>query len=139
MIAVAHMAGKPAVPINKNRIPGATYTEPGIGSVGLTEAQARDRGYDVATTKLNLQVLAKANIVGEGGLAKVVAERDGGQVLGVHQVGPHVTELIAEASLIYNWEASASDVAAIIHPHPTLSEAVGEAMLSLAGKPLHTM
>jgi dihydrolipoamide dehydrogenase len=139
-ISVAErIAGIEVPEIDYAGIPRVTFSQPEIASVGLTEAQARDRGYDVATTKLNFQILAKANIVGEGGLAKVVAEKDGGQVLGVHMVGPHVTELIAEASLIYNWEASASDVAAIIHPHPTLSEAVGEAMLSLAGKPLNTM
>jgi dihydrolipoyl dehydrogenase len=69
---------------------------------------------------------------------KVVAD-EGGQVLGVHMIGPHVTELIGEASLIYNWEASVSDVAAVIHPHPTLSEAIGETFLALAGKPLNTM
>ena len=137
--AAERIAGLDVPEIDYAGVPRVTFSQPEIASVGLTETQARDRGYDVATTKLNLQILAKANIVGEGGIAKVVAERDGGQVLGVHMVGPHVTELIAEASLIYNWEASASDVAAIIHPHPTLSEAVGEAMLSLAGKPLHTM
>ncbi len=91
------------------------------------------------TKKFQFSVLAKANIVGEGGVVKVVAEKGGGPVLGVHMVGPHVTDLIAEASLIYNWEAVPAEVAAIIHPHPTLSEAVGEVFLSLAGKPLHTM
>jgi dihydrolipoamide dehydrogenase len=70
---------------------------------------------------------------------KVVAEKDGGPVVGVHMVGPHVTELIAEATLVYNWEATAADVSSLIHPHPTLSESVGEVLLSLAGKPLHTL
>lgn len=139
-IAVAErMAGLEVPEIDYAGIPRVTFSQPEISSVGLTEAQARERGFDVATQKFNFQILAKANIVGEGGIVKVVAERDGGQVLGVHMVGPHVTELIAEASLIYNWEAAASDVARLIHPHPTLSEAVGEAMLSLAGKPLHSM
>ena len=139
-IAVAErIAGLEVPEIDYAGIPRVTFSQPEIASVGLTEAQAKDRGHDVTTYKFNFQVLAKANIVGEGGIVKVVAEKDGGAVLGVHMVGPHVTELIAEASLIYNWEAAASDVAAVIHPHPTLSEAVGESMLALAGKPLHTL
>jgi dihydrolipoamide dehydrogenase len=139
-IAVAErIAGIDVAEIDYAGIPRVTFSQPEISSVGLTEAQAKDRGHDIDTYKFNFQVLAKANIVGEGGLVKVVAEKDGGPILGVHMVGPHVTELIAEASLIYNWEATAADVAAVIHPHPTLSEAVGEAMLALAGKPLHTM
>jgi dihydrolipoamide dehydrogenase len=120
-------------------IPRVTFSSPEISSVGLTEAQAKDRGHEVETKKFNFSVLAKANIVGENGIVKVVAEKGGGPVLGVHMIGPHVTELVAEASLIYNWEATAGDLAALIHPHPTLSEALGEVFLSLAGKPLHTM
>jgi dihydrolipoamide dehydrogenase len=139
-IAVAErIAGLEVAEIDYAGIPRVTFSQPEISSVGYPEAQARERGHEVVVQKFNLQVLAKANIVGEGGLVKVVAEKDGGQVLGVHMIGPHVTELIAEASLIYNWEAAAADVAAVIHPHPTLSEAIGEAMLSLAGKPLHSM
>ena len=139
-IAVAErIAGIDVPEIDYAGVPRVTFSQPEISSVGLTEAHAKDRGHEVVTTKFNFQVLAKANIVGEGGIVKVVAEKDGGPILGVHMVGPHVTELIAEASLIYNWEATATDVAAFIHPHPTLSEAVGEAMLALAGKPLHTM
>ena len=139
-IAVAERTAGLDVPeIDYAGIPRVTFSDPEIASVGLTEAQAKDRGHDVVTNKFNFQVLAKSNILGEGGIVKVVAEKEGGPVLGVHMVGPRVTELIAETSLIYNWEATASDVAAVIHPHPTLSEAVGEAMLALAGKPLHTM
>jgi dihydrolipoamide dehydrogenase len=88
--------------------------------------------------KLNFQAVGKANIVGEGGMVKVIADKGGGPVLGIHLVGPHVTDLIAEAMLITNWEAVPAEVAALIHPHPTLSEAIGEAHLALAGKPLHT-
>jgi len=132
------IAGLDPPEIDYAGIPRVTFSSPEISSVGLTEAQARERGYDVQVQKFNFQVLAKANIVGEGGHVKIAADK-GGQVLGVHMIGPHVTELIAEASLIYNWEAAVSDVAAVIHPHPTLSEAIGESFLSLAGKPLHTM
>jgi dihydrolipoamide dehydrogenase len=81
--------------------------------------------------------VGKANIVGEGGIVKIVAGKAGGPVLGMHMVGPHVTDLIAESMLIVNWEAVPAEVAALIHPHPSLSEAVGEAHLALAGKPLH--
>jgi dihydrolipoamide dehydrogenase len=138
-IAVAErIAGHEVPEIDYAGIPRVTFSSPEISSVGLTEAQAKDRGHEVVTTKFNFQVLAKANIVGEGGIVKVVAEKDG-PVLGVHMVGPHVTELIAEATLMYNWEAWPADVARLIHPHPTLSEGIGEAFLSLAGKPLHTM
>jgi dihydrolipoyl dehydrogenase len=132
------IAGLDPPEIDYAGIPRVTFSSPEISSVGLTEAQARERGHEVKTQKFNFQVLAKSNIVGEGGIVKVVAD-EGGQVLGVHMIGPHVTELIGEASLIYNWEASVSDVAAVIHPHPTLSEAIGETFLALAGKPLHTM
>jgi dihydrolipoamide dehydrogenase len=138
-IAVAErIAGEEVPEIDYAGIPRVTFSSPEISSVGLTEAQAREHGHDVVVQKLNLQVLAKANIVGEGGLVKLVAEKDG-PVLGVHMVGPHVTELIAEATLIYNWEAWPADVARVIHPHPTISEGIGEAFLALAGKPLHTM
>lgn len=138
-IAVAErIAGQEVPELDYAGVPRVTFSAPEISSVGLTEAQAKDRGHEVVTTKFNFQVLAKANIVGEGGLVKVVAEKDG-PVLGVHMIGPHVTELVAEATLIYNWEAWPQDVARVIHPHPTLSEGIGEAFLSLAGKPLHSM
>ncbi len=132
------IAGLDPPEIDYAGIPRVTFSSPEISSVGLTEAQARERGHEVKSQKFNFQILAKSNIVGEGGIVKVVADA-GGQVLGVHMIGPHVTELIGEASLIYNWEATASDVAAVIHPHPTLSEAIGETFLALAGKPLNTM
>jgi dihydrolipoamide dehydrogenase len=136
--AVAERIAGIAVPeIEYTGIPRVTYCSPEIASVGLTEAQAVERGHDVEVEKLNLQGIGKANIVGEGGLVKVVAEAGGGPVLGVHMVGPHVTDLISESMLIVNWEAVPAEVAALIHPHPTLSEGVGEAFLALAGKPLH--
>ena len=138
-IAVAErIAGIDVAPIDYVNIPRVTYSAPEVASVGLTEAQARDAGHDVVVEKLDLRGIGKANIVGEGGIVKIVAVAGDGPVLGVHMLGPHVTDLIAEAMLITSWEASASDVAAHIHPHPTLSEGVGEAMLALAGKALHS-
>ena len=137
-IAVAErIAGVPVPPIDYTQIPRVTYCTPEIASVGLTEAQARDAGHEIVVERLDLRAIGKANIVGEGGAVKVVAEVNDGPVLGVHMIGPHVTDLIAEAMLITSWEASPSDVAAHIHPHPTLSEGLGESMLALAGKALH--
>jgi dihydrolipoamide dehydrogenase len=119
-------------------IPRVTFSTPEVASVGLTEAQAKERGHDVETKTLSFQILAKAAIVGEGGICKIVGTAGGGPVLGIHMIGPHVTDLIAEAMLITDWEAAPADVAAMIHPHPTLSEAIGETLLALAGKPLHS-
>lgn len=131
------IAGMEVPEIDYMGIPRVTYCSPEIASVGLTEAQATERGHAVEIEKLSFQGIGKANMLGEGGLVKIVASRDGGPVLGVHMVGPHVTDLIAESMLIVNWEAVPAEVAALIHPHPTLSEGVGEAFLALAGKPLH--
>jgi dihydrolipoamide dehydrogenase len=138
-IAVAErISGIDVAPIDYVQIPRVTYSSPEIASVGLTEAQAREAGHDLVVEKLDLRAIGKANIVGEGGLVKVVADAGDGPVLGVHMIGPHVTDLVAEAMLITSWEASPTDVAAHIHPHPSLSEGIGEAMLALAGKALHT-
>ncbi|HEX2258999.1 MAG TPA: dihydrolipoyl dehydrogenase [Actinomycetota bacterium] len=126
-----------ALPVDYLGVPRAIYSFPEIASVGLTERQAKEAGYDVKVSKLGWAGFSKASILGEvAGFVKVVAQNDG-RVLGVHMVGPRVTELIAEAQLITNWEAYPKEVAALVHPHPTLSEAIGENMLSLAGKPLH--
>jgi dihydrolipoyl dehydrogenase len=132
------IAGIEVPDIDYVNIPRVTYSTPEIASVGLTEAQAVERGYQVTTEKLDFRAIGKANIVGEGGIVKVIAEADGGPVLGIHMIGPHVTDLISEAMLITNWEAVPDEVAALMHPHPSLSEAVGEAHLALAGKPLHS-
>jgi dihydrolipoamide dehydrogenase len=132
------IAGEDVAPIRYANVPRVTYCSPEIASVGLTEAQAREQGLDVEVAKLDFRAIGKANILAEGGFVKVIAEADGGPVLGVHMIGPHVTDLVAEAMLITGWEATALEAAAIHHPHPTLSEGVGEAMLKLAGKPLHS-
>jgi dihydrolipoamide dehydrogenase len=137
--AVAERIAGEAVPdIDYVNIPRVTYCTPEIASVGLTAAQAIDGGHKVATEHLDFRAIGKANILGEGGFVKVVSDQGGGPVLGVHMIGPHVTDLIAEAMLITNWEAVPAEVAALFHPHPSLSEAIGEAHLALAGKPLHT-
>jgi dihydrolipoamide dehydrogenase len=131
------IAGMEVPDLDYDGVPRVTFSTPEISSVGLTEAQARERGHEVEVERFSMQGLGKANILAEGGAVKVVAEKDG-PVLGIHMLGPHVTDLIAEAMLITNWEAMPVEVAALIHPHPTMSEAIGESHLALAGKPLHT-
>ncbi|MGC4048153.1 MAG: FAD-dependent oxidoreductase, partial [Paludibaculum sp.] len=134
MVAVAHMAGKTATPINKNRIPGCTYTEPGIGSAGLTEKQAREKGYDVKVGKFPFAGNSKASILGNhGGFVKVVADAKYGEILGVHIIGPHAYELIAEGVAAMEAEATVETMMSTIHAHPTLYEAVGEAFNSVYG------
>jgi dihydrolipoamide dehydrogenase len=136
ILVAEHIAGLNPVPIDYDGVPRITYSDPEVASVGLTSAAARERGYDVVELSYNLAGNGRSKILQTQGEVKVVAERDG-RVLGIHMVGSRVGELIAEAQLIYNWEATPGDVAQLIHPHPTQSEALGEAMLALAGKPLH--
>ncbi|MEX0989580.1 MAG: dihydrolipoyl dehydrogenase [Actinomycetota bacterium] len=131
------IAGQQVPEIDYTQMPRVTYCSPEIASIGLTEAQARARGEDVQVQLLDLKGIGKANILGEGGLVKVVARTDG-PILGIHMVGPHATDLIAEGMLITNWEATAAELAELHHPHPSLSEAFGESFLALAGKPLHS-
>jgi dihydrolipoamide dehydrogenase len=134
MVAVAHIAGKEAVPVNKNRIPGATYTEPGIGSVGLTEKQAREKGYEVKVGKFPFLANSKASILGShDGFVKVVSDARYGEILGVHIIGPHAYELIAEAVAAMEAEATVETMVHTIHAHPTLYEAVGEAFNAVNG------
>jgi dihydrolipoamide dehydrogenase len=134
MIAVAHMAGKPAVPINKNRIPGCTYSEPGIGSVGLTEAQARAQGHKVKTGRFPFAGDSRATILGHHeGFIKVVSDEKYGEILGVHIIGPEAYELIAEAVAAMEAEATVDVMMQTIHAHPTLYEAVGEAFNAVYG------
>ena len=125
------------MPVDYVNVPKVTYSDPEVASVGLTVKQAEEAGYDVVTSAYDFAGNGKAQILGTAGAVTLVAAKDG-PILGVHIVGARAGELIAEAQLITNWEANADDVAALIHPHPTLSEAIGEAHLALAGKPLHS-
>ncbi len=131
------LAGMDVQPIDYLGIPRVTYSHPEVASVGMTTKIATDRGYDVEEAVYDLAGNGKARILGSSGIVKVVAARNG-PVLGVHMVGKRVGELISEAQLIVNWDARPDEVAQHIHAHPTLSEAVGEAHLALAGKPLHS-
>jgi len=137
------LAGLDVLPIDYRGVPKVTYSHPEVGSVGFTEADAKEAGYDVVIEKYSFQALARAQMMNATGTVKIVAEKDGdapggaGRILGVHIVGPKATDLVAEGQLIYNWEATATDVARHIHAHPSLSEAIGEAHLALAGRALH--
>jgi dihydrolipoamide dehydrogenase len=134
MVAVATIAGKPVRPINRNRIPGATYTDPGIGSVGLTEAQAKAQGFKVKVGKFPFVGNSKATILDKHeGFVKVIAEEQFGEILGVHIIGPEAFELISEAVTAMEAEATVDSMMATIHAHPTIYEAVGEAFNNVYG------
>ena len=136
ILVAEEIAGLNPRPINYDGVPRVTYSDPEVASVGLTTAKAKELGHDVVELNYDLAGNGKAQILKTAGSVKLVAAKNG-PVLGIHMVGARVGELLAEAQLIFNWEAEASDVATLIHAHPTLSEAVGEAHLALAGKPLH--
>jgi dihydrolipoamide dehydrogenase len=134
MVAVGHIAGKSVRPVNRNRIPGATYTDPGIGSVGLTEAQARAQGFSVKVGKFPFVGNSKATILDKHeGFVKVIAEEKLGEILGVHIIGPEAFELISEAVTAMEAEATVDSMMATIHAHPTIYEAIGEAFNNVYG------
>ena len=130
------IAGRSPAPIDEDGIPRVTYCEPQVASVGLTEALAKDRHGDIETIVYDLAGNGRSQILQTRGAIKLVRAKNG-PVVGVHMVGDRVGELIGEAQLIVNWEAYPEDVAALVHAHPTQNEALGEAHLALAGKPLH--
>ena len=132
------IAGLHPQPIVESGIPRVTYSDPEVASVGLTEAKAKEvHGADaIETLEYNLGGNGKSQILATQGFIKLVRQKDG-PVVGVHMIGARVGELIGEGQLIVNWEAYPEDVAALVHAHPTQNEALGEAHLALAGKPLH--
>jgi len=136
ILVAEEIAGLNPRAINYDGVPRVTYSEPEVASVGLTTAAAKAKGYEVVELNYDLAGNGKAQILKTAGSVKLVATKNG-PVLGIHMVGARVGELLAEAQLIFNWQADAADVAPLIHAHPTLSEAMGEAHLALAGKPLH--
>jgi dihydrolipoamide dehydrogenase len=142
IMVAERIGGIDVKPIDYDGVPRITYSDPEVASVGITSAQAAERGIAVTEVNHPLGGNGKSVILQTQGQAKVIAEAtsDGhgpGRVLGIHLIGSRVGELIAEGQLIYNWDAEPADVAALIHPHPTQSEIIGEAHLALAGKPLH--
>jgi dihydrolipoamide dehydrogenase len=132
------IAGQEFRPINYDHVPGCTYCDPEIGSVGLTEKQAQERGYDVRVGTFKFGVLGRAKIAGETeGFVKIVAEKRYDEVLGVHMIGPRSTELVAEATLALRLECTVEELVRTIHAHPTMSEAVGEAAHAAHGAAIH--
>lgn len=139
ILAAETMAGLAPTPVPDHLIPRVTYSHPEVASVGLTESEARaSHGDRIATFDYNLAGNGKSEIIGTGGVVKVIRLVDG-PVIGVHMVGDRVGELITEAQLVVGWDAHPEDVAPFVHAHPTQSEALGEAFLALAGKALHAL
>jgi dihydrolipoamide dehydrogenase len=137
IVAIRSILGERPVPVDYGKVPWIVYTHPEVSWVGMTEAEARAAGYDVVVNRGHFAGNGRAMIVGStDGLVKVIAQRDG-PLLGVHLAGPWASELLAESYLAVNWQATPSDVGAFIHPHPSLSEAIGETMLALTGRSLH--
>ena len=138
IVAVEHIAGKNPRPINLRLVPNCTYCDPEIGSIGLSEAKAREAGYDVKVGKFPFSASGKARIIGEEeGFVKVVSEKKYDEILGVHIIGPHATELIAEACVAMQLESTAEELGRTMHAHPTVSEAVMEAAEGVHDMTIH--
>jgi dihydrolipoamide dehydrogenase len=138
IITAERIAGKAVQPLNYDHVPGCTYCDPEIGSVGLTEARAKERGYDVRIGTFAFGVLGRARMAGElEGFVKIVADKRYDEVLGVHIIGPRSTELVAEAVLALRLECTVEELIKTIHAHPTFSEAVGEAAHAAHGAAIH--
>ncbi len=135
-----HVKGLNPRVIDITAIPRVTYSEPEVASVGLNESVAKEKyGADqIRTVQYDLAGNGKSQILRTAGFIKLIALKNGGQIVGIHMIGSRVGELLAEAQLMYSWDASPEDVAPYIHAHPTMSEAMGEAAMALSGKPLHT-
>ena len=138
VLVAERIAGKAVQPLNYRHVPGCTYCDPEIGSVGLTEAQARQQGYDVQVGAFPFGVLGRAKMAGEtDGFVKIVVDKKYDEVLGVHMIGPRSTELVAEAVLALRLECTAEELIRTIHAHPTFSEAVAEAAHATHGAAIH--
>jgi len=138
IVAVTHIAGKSAKPVSKNRIPGCTYCEPQIGSVGLTEAKAKEAGHQVKVGKFPFTANSKASIIdNHEGFIKVVSDAKFGEILGVHIIGPVATELIAEAVAVMELEGTVEDLMFTVHAHPTVSEGMLDAFSAVEGKAIN--
>jgi dihydrolipoamide dehydrogenase len=139
IIAVEHIAGENPDPMDYTLVSKCIYSNPEIASVGLTEQEAKEKGHNVKVGKFSFRAIGKALVFGESdGFVKIVADKDTDDILGVHMIGPHVTDMISEAGLARVLDATPWEVAHTIHPHPTLSEAIGEAALAVDGKAIHS-
>jgi dihydrolipoyl dehydrogenase len=138
IIAAERIAGQETRPLNYDQVPGCTYCDPEIGSVGLTEREARERGYDVRVGTFPFGVLARAKMAGETeGFVKIVADQKLDEILGIHMIGLRATELVAEATVALRLESTVEELVRTIHAHPTMAEAIGEAAHALHGAAIH--
>ncbi|MDB5084490.1 MAG: lpd, partial [Bacilli bacterium] len=139
IVAVETIAGQTAREIRYEQVPRCTYTRPEVASVGISEREARERGHQVKTGKFSFRVNGKALVNGDPeGFVKMISDAETGDLLGVHLIGAHATDLISEAALAQVLNASAWEISQTIHPHPTLSEVIGEAALAVEGRAIHS-
>jgi dihydrolipoamide dehydrogenase len=139
LIAAERIAGRETRPINYDQVPGCTYCDPEIGSVGLTEREAKERGFDVRVGTFPFGVLGRAKISGETeGFVKIVANKAHDEILGIHMIGARSTELVAEATVALRLESTVEELIRTIHPHPTMAEAIGEAAHATHGAAIHS-
>lgn len=139
IIAVEHIAGKDPSALNYDLVSRCIYSNPEVSSVGITEEQAKGKGHKVKVGKFSFRAIGKALVFGESdGFVKIVADEETNDILGVHMIGPHVTDMITEAGLAMVLDATPWEIAHTIHPHPTLSEAIGEAALAVDGRAIHS-
>jgi dihydrolipoamide dehydrogenase len=143
IVAIQDILGEDPVPVDYGKVPWCIYCHPEVAFAGHSEESAKEAGFDIVTSKHRYMGNGRALIVGEpDGLVKIIAEKDpvtgtGGRILGVHMVGPWVTEQLGQGYLAVNWEATVDDVAHFIQPHPTMSELFGESVMALTGRSLH--
>ncbi|MDX1771444.1 MAG: dihydrolipoyl dehydrogenase, partial [Planococcaceae bacterium] len=136
--AVEHISGQITHAIDYNLVSRCIYSNPEAASVGITEQQAKEKGFDVKVGKFSFKAIGKALVYGESdGFVKIIADKETNDILGVHMIGPHVTDMISEAGLAMVLDATPWEIASTIHPHPTLSEVMGEAALAVEGKAIH--
>ncbi|MEH7546353.1 dihydrolipoyl dehydrogenase [Neobacillus vireti] len=139
IIAVEHIAGEKPSPMNYNLVSRCIYSNPEVSSVGITEEQAKEKGHKLKIGKFSFRAIGKALVFGDSdGFVKIVADSETDDILGVHMIGPHVTDMITEAGLAMVLDATPWEIAHTIHPHPTLTEAIGEAALAVDGKAIHS-
>jgi len=138
-IAVEHIAGKTPLPLDPTMVSKCVYSNPEVASVGLTEREAKEKGYTVKKGKFSFRAIGKALVYGEhDGFVKIIVDEETNDLLGVHMIGPHVTDMISEAGLARVLDATAWEISHTIHPHPSLSEAIGEAALAVEGLAIHS-